>query len=528
VGGKLKLIDAKAIADQVKCGSTLAFPGNLTIMVADALLEAVEKRFLETGYPRDLTVFEPCNGVLDPGTGVERLAHEGLIKRLVCSAFPTFKGGRLAQMIDQGAIEAYNFPMGVLYSLTREIGAGRPGLLTDVGMGTFVDPLQLGGKLNEKTVEELVERVEISGRSLLFYKGFGIDTVFLKATSADRAGNLSYEREPLSLGALSLAIAAKASGGKVFAQVERLVDTPVHPKSVLVPGAFIDGIILAPDAVQSGASRYDPTITGEDTAALEYAPLPLDASRLIISRAAMELRSGALVNLGVGIPSYLPRLLGECGLESKVTFSTEHGAIGGLPCVPPAFGAHVNPEAILDPTDTFNFYTGGVLDITFLGMAQADAQGNVNVSRFNGRNMGVGGFIDITARTRKIVICGTMTAGGSQTSIVDGRVVVEQEGRVRKLVRDVEQITLNGRLAQERGQEVRMVTERGVFDLTPEGWLLIEIYPGIDPQRDIAPMLDFDLRVSPHLKECNPVILQGAGADFSRLISRSLEGSDSQ
>jgi propionate CoA-transferase len=520
-----KRTDVEWVAEQIPDGSTLAFPGNLTIMVVDDLLKAVEERFLRTGRPCSLTVFEPCNATLGPGTGIERLAHPGLLRRLICAAFPTFKGSRLAELIQNDRIEAYNFPMGVLYSLTREIGAGRPGLFTEVGLDTFVDPAQSGGKLNACTTEDMVERHVVGGRDLLFYKAFPIDVVFLKATTADEVGNLSIENEPLSLGALSLAIAAKASGGKVFAQVERIVSSgAILPKSVLVPGVFVDRIVLAPDAPQSGMSRFDPTITGQSRAELARTPLPAGPARIILARAAAMLRSGWLVNLGVGIPAQLPSLLRESRLENEVTFSTEHGAIGGVPCSPLAFGAHANPLALLDPTDTFNFYAGGVLDITLLGLAQADEAGNVNVSRFGGRMMGVGGFIDITARTRRIVICGSLAADGPVIEVLDGRVVVTSEGRMKKLVRQVEQITLNGRRCLSKGQEVTMITERGVFALTDGGWLLIEVAPGIDPDRHIAPMLDFPLRVAPDARAIDRTIMTGPGPAFDKWLRDSLAG----
>jgi propionate CoA-transferase len=523
MSARSKILDTDAVASRVLDGSTIAFPGDLTIMVADALLAAIEKRFLESGRPRNLTVFEPCNAVLGPGTGVERLAHEGLAKRLICSAFPTFRGGRLSNMINDGGLEAYNFPMGVLYSLLREIGAGRPGLLTEVGLDTFVDPTQLGGKLNDRTTEDMVERVIIAGRDLLFYKAFPVDAVFLKATSADELGNLSFENEPLSLGSLSLAIAAKSGGGQVYAQVERIVPAhTIHPKKVVVPGVFVDGIVLVPDAVQSGVSRYDATITGDARAAPDRSPVPMNINRILLSRAASMLRPGWLVNLGVGIPAQLPRLMREAGLEDQVTFSTEHGAIGGFPWLPPAFGAHSDPEALLDPTDTFNFYAGGALDITVLGLAQADGDGNVNVSRFGGRNMGVGGFIDITSRTPRIVICGALTADGAEVAIRNGKIVVEREGKIHKLVPKVEQITLNGRRAIEKGQQVTMINERGVFELTGEGWVLTEIMPGIDPQKHIAPVIGFPLRISPRLKLIQGVIMGEAGPAYSRWLQAAI------
>jgi propionate CoA-transferase len=272
-----KLMDVEQVVDQISDGCTLAFPGNLTIMVVDELLKGLEERFSRTGRPRGLTVFEPCNATLGPGTGIERLAHEGLLRKLICSAFPTFKGGRLAAMIESNSIEAYNLPMGVLYSLTREIGAGRPGLLTRVGLGTFVDPERSGGKLNSVTTEDMVERIKLNGTEFLFYRAFPIDVVFLKATEADAKGNLGFAREPLSLGALSLAIAARTSRGRVFAQVERVVaEGSIPPKSVLVPGSFVDGFVLAPNAPQSGVSQFDPTITGESRAELGRAPCRTD------------------------------------------------------------------------------------------------------------------------------------------------------------------------------------------------------------------------------------------------------------
>jgi propionate CoA-transferase len=518
-----KLMDVAHVADRIPDGCTLAFPGNLTIMVVDELLKALEDRFLETGSPRGLTVFEPCNATLGPGTGIERLAHEGLMRRLICSAFPTFKGGRLAELIQTNRTQAYNFPMGALYSLTREIGAGRPGLLTKVGLGTFVDPLQTGGKLNESTTEDLVERVELMGGEYLFYRAFPIDVVFLKASAADLAGNLGFDREPLSLGALSLAIAAKTSGGCVYAQVECIVpEGAIPPKSVLVPGAFMDGVVLAPDAPQSGLSRFDPSVTGESRADLGRTPIANGPARVILAKAAAMLRSNWLVNLGVGVPTQIPALLREGGLEGAVEFTTEHGAIGGLPLQPPAFGAHANPAALLDPTDTFNFYTGGGLDVAFLGLAQADESGNVNVSKFDGRTMGAGGFIDITARTRRIVICGALAAGGPIVRVADGEIIVEREGCEKKLVSEVEQITLNGRRCLADGQHVTMITERGLFVLDEQGWLLTEVAAGVDPARHIAPMLGFPLRVSADARIYESAAMVGPGPQFNEWLRARL------
>jgi propionate CoA-transferase len=490
---------AEAVA-MIPDGATLSIPGNASFMVVDHLLAALEERFQREGAPKDLTAFLPCNAGLGPGTGVDRLAHVGLLRRYIASAFPIHDKSPLAAMILGAEVEAYNFPMGVLYSLLREAGARRPGLLTDVGMGTYVDPLQQGGRMNACTTEALVERVSVADRNCLFYRAPAIDVVFLKATTADEKGNLSFEKEPLTLGALSLAIAARNNGGKVFAQVERLAaGHSLHPKQVVVPGHLVDGVVLVPDQVQSSASRHDPTLTGETRAAIGPHRVDDTATRIILLAAAARLKRGWVVNMGVGVPSNLPALLSEVGLLDEVTLTTEHGGINGFPNPLPLFGAHTNPEAVLDPTFVFDMYDGGGLDATLLGMAQTDASGNVNVSRFGGRLMGCGGFIDITHRTRNIFFCGTLTAGGAQVAIENGRLAIHQEGRLRKLVAQVEHCTFNGMQALDRGQTVMLVTERGVFELTRQGWLLVEIVPGVDPGRDIAPYVDFDLLVSPTL-----------------------------
>jgi propionate CoA-transferase len=522
---KNKICAAEAVAAAVSDGATIAVPGTASIMVVDNLLAALERRYLETGHPAGVTAYVPCNAGFGPGTGVDRLAHPGLLRRYIASAFPVYNNSRLANMIMNSEVEAYNFPMGVLYGLLRDIGAGRPGMLTSVGLGTYVDPRAQGGRMNSRTTEDLVEFLPVGGQERLFYRAHPIHVTLLKATTADEAGNLSFESEPLSLGALPLALAAKGSGGKVYVQVERVVPRgSIHPRAVVVPGHLIDGVVLAPDAPQSAEARHDPTITGEVCAALPRRPLEADSLRAIIARAAADLRSGWLVNLGVGLPANLPVLLRETGLEGEVVITTEHGGINGLPKPLPAFGAHVNPEAILDPPSVFDMYDGGVLDATLLGMAQADAAGDVNVSMFGGRLMGCGGFIDITARTRNIFFCSTLTAGGSKTAICDGRLVIEQEGKVRKLVGEVEHRTFNGRNAVQRGQKVRIVTDRGLFLLTERGWMLTEVAPGVDPRRDIAPFMGFELSISERLGVYEPETMMAAGAVFTNWLRGRIRG----
>jgi len=516
-----KVMTADEAVTHVRTRDTVAFPGNASMLVADHLLEALERRFLASGEPRELTVWEPCNAVLSEHTGVGRFAHEGFVWRVICSAYPSRSGKdpKLIRMVLDNAIEGYNFPMGILYSLLREIGAGRPGLLTKVGLDTFVDPLHGGGCLNDRTTAELVRRMDVDGETYLFFRTYPIHIAFLKATTADTFGNLSMEREPLTLGQLPMALAVKASGGKVFAQVERIAARgTMSSRTVAVPGIVVDGVVLAPDAMQSSRSRYDPTITGEIRVSVTREPVAPGPERVILARAAAQFWPGALVNLGVGTADAVAQILWETGCEDMATFTTEHGAVGGVPLTPPLFGAHANADAIVDPPDVFNFYHAGGLDITLLGLAEADADGNVNVSRFGARIAGVGGFIDIAHATRDIYFCGPFAAKGAKALVTDGTVRIVEEGAQKKFVRRVQHLTFNGRTALRKGQRVHAITERGMMALRDTGWELIEIAPGLDPMRDLQPMMEFPLIVSPRLVTYAAPIMGNGSPEFSRWL----------
>lgn len=520
-----KVMTAEQAAAQVQSGMTITFPGNASILVVDHLLAALEARFLETGAPSGLTAFAAAHCALSDESGIGRLAHEGMMKRFVCSTYPSRFGGssRVNRFIIENKAEAYCFPMGVLYSLLRESGAGRPGILTEVGLGTAIDPDNDGGKLNARTTQELIRKINLDGRDLLYLQAPKIDVAFIKATSADPDGNLTMEREPLTLGVMTLATAAKANGGKVFVQVERLVSRgSLHPKAVVVPGALVDGVIVAPDAPQSAAGVYNPAITGEVRVDLPHEPVAPGVRRLILARAAAMLEPGWLVNVGVGLGAEMPQMAREADCLGAVTFTTEHGAFGGWPALPPIFGAHVNAQAIVDPTDTFNIYTGGALDACFLGMAEVDRAGNVNVSRFGERIPGVGGFMDISARTRNVFICGNF-AGGADLAIDGARLDIRNPGKSRKLVERVEHITFNGQVALERGQQVRLITERAMFLLEREGWLLVETAPGVDPVRDLQPLMDFPLRIDPSL-QTYPAEIFAEPAQFAAWLRGRLRG----
>lgn len=520
------LMTADAVAAQVASRATISFPGNASMLVADHLLAAIEARFLGEQAPADITVLQPCFAALSDETGVSRLARPGLLKRFITSSLPSRygDGSKIGRMIRDNAIEAYNLPMGVMYTMIREAGAGRPGVLSEVGVGTLVDPANGGGRLNAVSRDILVRAMRVGERDFLFYPSQRIDVALLKATTADEDGNLSMEREPLTLGVLPLAIAAKASGGKVFAQVERIVKRgSLHPKSVKVPATLLDGFVLAPDAAQSGASRYDPAHSNEIAVAFPPPPPVSAAEHVIMARAASALKPGWLINVGVGLGAQMPALVRAADRLGAVTVSTEHGSFGGWPTLPPSFGAHLNAECLVEPSDMFNLYTGGGLDACFLGMAECDAAGNINVSQFGGRTPGAGGFIDISARTPNVFICANF-AGGGRIEIRDGAMHVREIGRARKFVSSTASITLSGRVALERGQTVLLITERGAFRLTPDGWLLIEIAPGVDPMRDMKPMMDFPLRIADDLAVYSREIMAGPGAAFDAWLAGRLDG----
>lgn len=518
-----KIMTAQTMAAQVADGVTVAVPGNASILVPDALLAAIETRFLQEGRPRHLTAFLPCTTSLGPGTGQDRFVHKGMLRRMIAGAYPIYRGSPIMHLIANNEIEAYNLPMGVLYPLLREIAARRPGILTEVGMHTFVDPRNGGGKLNEATREDLVECVTFADREYLFYRSIPIDVALLKGTTADENGNISMEREPQILGSHHLAMAAKACGGKVFVQVERIAKRhSLHPRAVVIPENLVDGIISVPDTPQSAAAQYDPTVTGEIKAHVERRPMPQGPERVIVTRAAGELRDRWFVNVGVGMAIDLSRVLWEAGVEDLVTVTTEHGPFNGIIQHQPSFGAHTNPDAIIDTTDMLTMYVGGLLNASFLGMAQIDAKGNVNVSKFAGGVTGCGGFIDITARTRNLFFCGLLTAGGARVAVREGKIVIEQEGRIKKLVKQVEHVTLSGPAALDKGQQVTLVTERGLFRLTRDGWVLHEIAPGIDPTRDIGPMVEFPLSVAPDVQPYPPEVMSGSSPAFDAWLKQRI------
>jgi propionate CoA-transferase len=399
----------------------------------------------------------------------------------------------LSRMAVDNEIEAYTLPQGVLSLLMREIAAKRVGLLTRVGIGTFADPRVEGGRLNARAKEDIVELVRIGGEELLLYKAFPIDAAIIQGSTADVEGNITLENEPSNLEMFATAQAAYNSGGVVIAQVKRVVQArQIRARNVQIPGFMVSAIVVNPDQWQTCEGENNTGFAGEYRIPLsEMPPLESGPRKWVARRAAMELRPGAIVNLGFGIADGVANIAAEEGLIGKFTFCIEQGLIGGIPAKGDIFGACLNPDAVIDAPSQFDFFHGGGLDMAFLGMAQADAGGNLNVSRFGASVTGAGGFVDISQNTRKVTFCGTFTAGGVEIACENGTLRVVKEGKFKKFIPRVEQITFNADVARRQRQEILYVTERAVFALRPQGFTLTEIAPGMDLERDILGQMEF-------------------------------------
>ncbi len=499
-----KIVSAAESVAIIRSGDMVASSGFVGVGTPDAVIQALEKRFLETGEPRDLSlVFAAAPGD-GAGKGLNRLAHDGLVKRLVGGHFGLVP--KLAQKATRGECEAYNLPLGCVSHLFREIAGRKAGLLSKVGLQTFVDPRNGGGKLNDKTTEDLVELMEIGGEPWLFYKAFPIHVAILRGTTADPYGNVTMEKEALTLDNLSLAMAAKNCKGFVIVQVERIAAAnSLNPRTVRIPGALVDCVVVAEpeNHHQTYATVYNGAFSGEYRAPPDrHMPMPLDERKIIARRCAFELPMGGVVNLGIGMPEGVAAVAAEEGIINLVTLTAEPGIIGGIPQSGLDFGAAVNAEAIIDQNQMFDFYDGGGLDMACLGLAQADADGNVNVSRFGDRLAGAGGFINISQNARRLVFCGTFSARGLKTEVRDGQLRILQDGKQSKFIDKVEQITFSGELSRATRQGVLFVTERCVFSLEPDGLELIEVAPGVDIERDILAKMGFKPIVrSPRLME---------------------------
>lgn len=477
----------------------------------NAMLGAIGERFVAEGHPRDLTSIHPIGaGDMWGVTGIDHIARAGLLRRVIAGSFPSGPSSAVSpniwQMIGRGEIEAYNLPSGIIYHMLREAAAGRPGVLTKVGWDTCVDPRRGGGRMNAATTEDLVRRVEFDGQEWLYYKAIPVDVAIIRGTTADEDGNITMEHEGAFLGVMDQALAARNNGGIVIAQVKRITTAGSLPaQSVRVPANLVDVIVVDPHQTQTTQTLYEPAISGEVRRPLNsFELVEWDLRKVIARRAALELNAGEAVNLGFGISALVPYILLEEGQHGAITWVIEQGAVGGLPLLEFQFGCASNAQAIIPSPDQFTYFQGSGFDRCLLSFMQVDGDGSVNVSRLAMKphvTAGVGGFIDITSQARRIVYNGFFTAGGVEIALENGGLKILREGRFRKFVPNIEQITFSGRRARELNQDVTYITERCVIKLLPEGLTVTEVAPGIDLERDVLAQADVPLRASPDLKQ---------------------------
>ena len=501
-----KVITADAAVELIKDHATVAFGGMGLGGWPECLARALARRFYNTGHPVGLNLKQGASIGDWRDRGTTTIGIEGMVD--TWTGAHVGSSANMRQLVQGNKIKAYCLPQGVIVNLWREIAAKRPGLITKVGLGTFVDPRIEGGKFNSVTTEDIVKMIQFEGEEWLFYKSFPVDVALLRATVCDEDGNMTIEHEGFIYEALQIAEATKNSGGIVIVQTEYLARRgTLNAQKVEVPADMVDYIVIAEDkndCWQGENVYYEPSFSGETRIPLDEIPkLPLNDKKVIARRCAAEIRRGDLVNLGYGMPANVASILAEHDASDIMTLTTEAGVFGGVPAVKANFGNTYNPDAMINHSEMFNYYDGGGLDVTFLGLAQADSHGNVNVIRFGNKIIGCGGFINISQNTPKCVFCGSFT-NGAKTVVEDGRLKIIEEGKNVKFTKDVECISFSGAYAGSVHQEVMFITERAVLKLINGKMTVTEIAPGVDLEKDILGQMDFRPEIAEDLKLMEP------------------------
>ncbi len=524
---KNNFIKAEEAAEMIRDGSTVCTIGMTLVSASEAVLKAVEKRFETTGHPANITLVHSC-GQSDRKDGIQHLAHEGLTKRIIGSHWGLQP--RWMEMIANNQVEAYCLPQGQIAQLYRSMACGLPGKMSKVGLGTFIDPRVEGGKMNDRTkpLPDIVDIMEYDHEEYMFYKQIPLDYCLIRGTVCDEMGNLTTTEEAMKLEVLPAVLAAKRYGGKVIAQVKQVVQTgTINPKDVTVPGVFIDHIVVCEnpfeDHRQTSSWYFDPSYCGQVRVPQgNIAPAPFNERKFIARRAAQELYQGAVINLGTGIPNdMVGKVCNEEGVSDDVMITVESGIYGGVQAGGIDFGIGQNLYAMIGHHEQMDYYNGAGVDITYMGLGELGEDGSVNSTKMGPRCTGAGGFIDITQNAKKVVFCGTFTASGAKYDFSDGKLTIVREGKIRKMVKNVAQLSFNGPMARKKKQEVVIVTERAVFELCEEGVKLIEIAPGIDLQTQVLDRMDFKPIVSENLKLMDAALFNAEGPFGLKLKERN-------